>query len=150
MGLKGEAATDDSIWICKTHHPLVIAMQSMFTSNKTVMIVRNPLDVFPSYASFANTMSHGNKTEFEIHSEYPEWWAWLVKRQAQNMKEFFRIIRNECLEKGRNPLYIVRYEDLILEPKETLMGMFAFIFGEKDLIGTNAERRIDQVVALGK
>ena len=149
MGMKGEACTDDSIWICKTHHPLIVKMQASFSSNKTFMVVRNPLDVFPSLAAFTNTMSHGNKPDFEIHVEYPEWWAWFVKSQTQYMKNFFRIMREECYEKKSNPLYIVRYEDLVIKPKETLMGLLGFILGEKDLSGTNAMRRIDQVVAMG-
>ena len=37
-----------------------------------------------------------------------------------------------------------------MQPKETLLGLAAFILGEKDLIGTNAERRVDQIVAMGK
>ena len=66
------------------------------------------------------------------------------------MKRFFDILMTDCFSKRANPLYIVRYEDLVLKPKETMMGLFAFILGEKDLTGTNAERRIDQVVAMGK
>ena len=66
------------------------------------------------------------------------------------MKDFFRIIRHDCHTEKKNPLYIVRYEDLVLKPKETLMGLFAFILSKKDLKGTNAERRIDQVVSMGR
>ena len=51
---------------------------------------------------------------------------------------------------GKNPLYIVRYEDLVLQPKQTLMSLFCFLLGEDDLTGSNAERRIDEVVAMGK
>lgn len=66
------------------------------------------------------------------------------------MKDFFRIIKSDCYQKKKNPLYFVRYEDLVLEPKETLMGLFTFILGVKSLKGTNAERRIDEIVAMGK
>ena len=59
------------------------------------------------------------------------------------MKRYFEIIRNDCITQGGNPLYMVRYEDLVLAPKETMMGLFSFLLGEKDIIGTNAERRID-------
>lgn len=65
------------------------------------------------------------------------------------MKDFFKIIMNDCHNTKKNPLYFVRYEDLVLKPKETLMGLFAFILSEKDLTDTNAERRIDQVVNMG-
>ena len=59
------------------------------------------------------------------------------------MKSYFDILRNDYITNGANPLYIVRYEDLVLKPKETLMGLFAFLLGVEDLAGTNAERRID-------
>ena len=44
----------------------------------------------------------------------------------------------------------MRYEDLVTEPKETLLGLMAFCFGIKDAHGTNLERRIDQVLFMGK
>lgn len=78
------------------------------------MCVRHPLDVFPSYASLSNTMSHGNKPDYEYNEEFPEWWAWWVKRQTIVMKEFFNIIMNDCYDQEKCPLYIVRYEDLVL------------------------------------
>ena len=49
------------------------------------------------------------------------------------MKQFFQIIRDEFFVKKRNPLYIVRYEDLVLNQRETLMGLMSFVLGEKDL-----------------
>lgn len=94
------------------------------------MCVRNPLDVFPSYASFVNTMSHGNKPEFPIHDYIPEWWTRFVKQEAVRMKNFFEIIKQDCNSTdGVNPLYIVRYEDLVLKPKETVMGLFSYLLG---------------------
>ena len=50
---------------------------------------------------------------------------------------------------GKQPLYIVRYEDLVTAPKETLMGLMSFLLETKDLNGSNVERRIDQVIAKG-
>ena len=43
----------------------------------------------------------------------------------------------------------MRYEDLVLAKKDTLMGLFGFLLGVEDLTGTNCERRIDEVVAMG-
>lgn len=129
MGMRGEGHIGDSAWVVKSHHPLVIPNSRVFKSNKTFICVRNPLDVFPSYAAMTNTMSHGNKPEYEIHEMFPEWWNWWVKRQTVVMKNFFDTLRNDCNTKGKNPLYIVRYEDLVLKPKDTLMGLFSFLLG---------------------
>ena len=85
-----------------------------------------------------------------MQGEYPEWWNWFVKKQTRVMKRFYDIVLDDYVKEGKNPLYIVRYEDLILKPKETLMGLFGFLLGVRDLSGTNAERRIDQVLAMGR
>ena len=80
MGMKGEGHTGNNIWVAKSHHPLLMQMSQSFKSNKMFICVRHPLDVFPSYAGLMNTMSHGNKPDYEVHEEYPEWWTWWVKR----------------------------------------------------------------------
>ena len=59
------------------------------------------------------------------------------------MKRWYDTIIRHCNEEGRQPLYIVRYEDLVLEPKETLMNLMSFLLDEQDLNGTTVERRID-------
>ena len=80
MGMKGEGHTSDSIWVAKSHLPLKVPGSTPFRANKTFLCIRNPLDVLPSYAAMVNTMSHGNKPDYEIHTEFPEWWSWFVKK----------------------------------------------------------------------
>lgn len=149
MGLKGESHIDDSVWIAKSHHPFSIKQAVPLPSNKTFVCVRHPLDVFPSYASLCNTVSHGNKTEFEFDRDYPEWWDWFVKRQSDQQRRFFETLIRHCTTEDRQPIYIVRYEDLVTDPKETLMGLMSYLLEVPDLTGTNTERRIDEVVAKG-
>ena len=150
MGLKGESHIDDSVWIAKSHHPFYIKQVRELPSNKTFICVRHPLDVLPSFASLCNTISHGNKPEFEFDRDYPEYWEWFVRSQTAKMQRFFEILIRHCNQEGRQPLYIVRYEDLVREPKDTLMGLMSYLFEQRDLSGTNLERRIDEVVAKGK
>lgn len=149
MGLKGEGVVNDRIWVAKSHHPFNIKKSEMLPCNKTFICVRNPLDVFPSFASLCNTLSHGNKTEFEFDRDYPEYWDWFVRKQSDQFKKFFEILLRHCTKENRCPIYIVRYEDLVTAPKETLMGLMSYILEVKDLSGTNVERRIDEVVAKG-
>lgn len=112
------------------------------------MAVRHPLDVFPSCAAMFGTISHGNKLDYEYHTEYPEHWDWFVRDQVEKMKMFFDTLIEQCKRKG-HPLYFVRYEDLVSDPKETLMGLMSFLLEESDLVGSNAERRICQVISKG-
>ena len=149
MGLKGESHCDDSVWISKSHHPFNIKLSAPNTVNKTFICVRHPLDVFPSFGALCHTMSHGNKTEYDFATDYPEWWDWFIRRYAFQMKKFFDILLRHCNEEDRQPLYIVRYEDLVKEPKETLMGLMSYLLEMEDLSGTNVERRIDEVLSKG-
>jgi len=59
------------------------------------------------------------------------------------MQKFFEILIRHCTDENKQPLYIVRYEDLVTAPKDTLMNLMAFLLEKKDLSGTNVERRID-------
>lgn len=43
----------------------------------------------------------------------------------------------------------MRYEDLVTNPKEELTGIMKFVLDLDDLAGTNAERRIEAVTAMG-
>ena len=79
MGLKGEGIANDTTWITKAHHPLFMQKSLTFTSYKTFVCVRNPLDVFPSYAGMVNTVNHAAKPEWEWERDYPEWWDWWIK-----------------------------------------------------------------------
>lgn len=63
------------------------------------------------------------------------------------MRRFFDVLIGDCTIEDKNPLYIVRYEDLVAEPKETLMGLMSFLLEVEDLSGTNVERRIDDLLS---
>ena len=82
MGLKGESHCDDSVWVTKSHHPFGIKGSAPNSTNKTFICVRHPLDVFPSFAALCNTISHGNKPDYDLALDYPEWWDYFVKRQC--------------------------------------------------------------------
>ena len=82
MGLKGESHQGDNVWMAKSHHPFFIQGATQMPTQKTFICVRHPLDVFPSYAALCNTLSHGNKPDYDFAVDYPEWWEWFVKRQA--------------------------------------------------------------------
>ena len=98
MGLKGEAITDDKVWIVKSHHPSRTPMQRAHVSNKTIFCVRHPLDVLPSYANLLSTMNHATKVEYDMVNEYPEWWDWWVRRSTDEMKRFFGTLLKQTQE----------------------------------------------------
>ena len=151
-GFAGEAYTDDHVWVIKTMHPMILPSSGgagsleSFKANKCFFCVRNPLDVIPSCAARFLTLTHTNKTDYDLQVEYPEWWDWFVRKQTRLMRRYYDIVRKHC---DRVPTYFVRYEDLVLNPKETLLGLFCFLLDAENVIGSNCERRLDEVLQMG-
>ena len=100
-------------------------------------------------ASLANTVNHAQKPEFEYEEEFPEWWDWFVRAQAEQMKNYFDTTLKHTEDEGKNPIFFCRFEDLLADPKPELMQLFSFLLSEPDLTGTNCERRIDAIISLG-
>lgn len=96
QGLKGEFITDDRTWIIKAHHPMQIPLASKFNSDKIVCCIRNPLDVFVSFASLGNTLSHSGQPEYSYDKDYPEWWDFWVKMQAEQHAKYFEAMLRHC------------------------------------------------------
>lgn len=65
------------------------------------------------------------------------------------MKNAFDILFKHTHEDKKNPMHIVRYEDLVNKPRDTMLGLFSFLLEEDDLEGTNAMRRVEATVAAG-
>ena len=47
------------------------------------------------------------------------------------------------------PILFVRFEDMVMNPEPEMYKMMQFILGVNDIAGTNAERRIKEVIAQG-
>ena len=47
------------------------------------------------------------------------------------------------------PVLFLRFEDMIMDPEPELRNIMRFMLGIDDLSGTNAERRIKQVISMG-
>ena len=47
------------------------------------------------------------------------------------------------------PTLFLRFEDLVADPEPQLYQLMSFMLGRRDLEGTNAERRIKEVLSMG-
>lgn len=61
-------------------------------------------------------------------------------------QDYFDLIFRDVIDAKANPLYVVRYEDLVESKFETLCGLFCFLLDLPDLKGTNAERMVKKCV----
>ena len=50
---------------------------------------------------------------------------------------------------GTIPFYFVRFEDLVSQPKTILYDLMSLLINKTQLGGTNAQRRIEDVIAMG-
>jgi hypothetical protein len=116
-GQKGEAITDDRVWIVKTHHPAKNAQSLTFEAKKMICLVRNPLHVIENFANQTNTMSYDSKAEFQYSTEFADWWDWWITEQCANQKKYFATLQEQTAKAN---ILFVRYEDLEEAPKREL------------------------------
>lgn len=65
------------------------------------------------------------------------------------MAKWFRTLMNDAKVKNL-PVLFVRFEDLVANPEPQLREIMMFLNNMTDLTGTNAERRVKEVIAKGK
>ena len=149
MGLLGQYITNDSnrVWITKTHWPHSIPGDKAFPAEKMIVIARNPIDVFPSFANLVNTHSHSLQVNERFDQDKPEFWEQWVRKMTINMRDNHRNVLDEIAP--NIPVYFLRYEDLKLKPEPVLIELFRFLLDADSLQGTLCERRIKEVAALG-
>jgi hypothetical protein len=80
--------------------------------------------------------------------EYPIWWDWWVKDCIRNLKNWYKVVLHDA-RKRTVPTIFIRYEDLCERPDVQLNNIMKYITGLNDLTGTNAERRVNEVIAKG-
>jgi len=146
--MKGEQIVDDRVWITKAHYPLIQPWILDFKSNKIIICVRNPLDVFTSFASLVNTMCHSEQPEFSYSKNFPVWWDWWVRFNADTHAKYFKTLLKECAE-SKVPIHIVRYEDLVTDAKKEMEAVMKFMLDLEDIADTNCMRRLGEMAVMG-
>lgn len=147
MGLRSENIVDDSVWIVKSHSPWVMWEAPVFHSNKVLAVVRNPLDSILSWLHLLTMNSHAAKMPFDYETQYPNSFDKWVKDCANQQNKWMTQILKDA--KFRDvPMLFIRFEDLVTNPEPELYNIMRFILGIKDLSGTNAERRIKEILAM--
>ena len=141
MGMPGEEVVcdDNLVWITKTHYPGPM-WKRKFHSQKMIVIVRNPIDVFPSFASLLNCCSHSLVPEQSYDELHGFWDAW-VKLGAAGVKSNHNAVLRIADE---IPTYYMRFEDMRTDPVSTLLDCFKFLLDTPNIEGTVVEKRIQE------
>jgi hypothetical protein len=114
-GMKGEDIVDDTVWVIKTHSPWVMPYAQRFFASKSIVVVRNPLDVINSWLDLMTMSSHSAKSPFDYSTEYPKFWDWWIHDCAERMQQWYAKIITDA-KTAKIPTLFVRYEDLVNDP----------------------------------
>ena len=135
-GLAGEAVNDKRVWIAKNHYPVSLG-DTIFNSQKAILIVRNPLDVIPSQWNVSCTSTHSLSVHADTYTDYSNLWDSYIKTSAIRCQKYVDFWLNSGI-----PVHVIRYEDCLLKPEETLTDLMKFIYSQKSLEGTRLEQHI--------
>ena len=138
LGLNGKEVVDDKVWIVKTHSPGQSSSHK-FNVNKCVLLVRNPLDAIISLYNLMATRRHDTTITEEDFEKNRSCFQEFFSQAVYLWKNF----QSFWLEEPKIPTYIVRFEDLLSDRKNTLLDLFRFLLNEKDLEGTLIEALIE-------
>ena len=119
----------------------------VFHANKVIVIVRNPLDTNLSWLHLAAMNNHATKSPFDYEKDYPQYFDWWIKDCNTYINQWMTQMMKDS--KFRDvPMLFIRFEDLVMNPEPELYNLMRFLLGIRDLTGTNAERRIKEVLAM--
>ena len=85
---------------------------------------------------------------FECEKEYPRYFDWWVHDCCTQMNAWMRQMMQDARHR-KVPILFIRFEDLVMNPEPELCNLMRFMLGTRDLQGTNAERRVKEVIGLG-
>ncbi|CAI2363576.1 unnamed protein product [Moneuplotes crassus] len=145
MGMSGEGRTNHSIWVAKSHYPERYGA-SKFMANKCILLVRNPLDAIISLFNMIATGTHNCSMSEEDFTSFNDYFDMFVSQEIAVWRDF----HSYWIDPEPDiPTYVVRYEDLLQKPEETLTELFSFLLNQNDLSGTLIEHLIKKHTSRG-
>lgn len=133
--------------ICKTHWPERIGCH-IYDCQRVILLVRNPFDATDSYWHMNLTNTHTEKVAPNITEEHRDFYESLVKHEILNVWiSFLDYYWKEC-SKHKVPLLFVRYEDLVLNPRDELQRILQFSCqssSEKEIKSDWWKNRLEEV-----
>lgn len=127
----------------KTHWPERMG-SVVYPNQKTVLLIRSPLDCIISLFHMDSTATHDCSIADSDFVSYKSWWEGYLKNEITVWRDFHNFWMKQDV-----PIHIIRYEDLVARPGEIMPDLMRFVFGTKDIDGTLLESYINIAVAEG-
>ena len=137
MGLAGEGLVDKRVWVIKTHYPERYG-KTKFGAERCILLVRSPLDCITSLFNMVCSGTHDLSIADNDFEKFNNHWAEFIQQEITVWKDF-----HDFWLKAKTPVHIIRYEDIVLQPKPTLTELVKYILNVRSLEGTRVESYID-------
>jgi hypothetical protein len=122
-GLIGEGSVASSrVMFVKTHYPERIGNQ-IFHGHAAILLIRNPYDAIDSYWNMNATKSHTKSLIPSMYDTYRDMWHGLVRNEIHIWNKFLDYWLSDTCP---IPVLLVRFEDLIRNPRFELERMMKF------------------------
>ena len=122
LGLAGEGLADERVWIVKTHYPERL-QKIKYGAERAILLVRSPLDCLPSFFNMLCSGSHNLSIADGDFVKFNREWSEFIEEEITVWRDFI----NFWLGCGI-PTHIIRYEDILSNPNETLDELMKFVF----------------------
>mmetsp|Transcript_10770 Transcript_10770/g.12121 ORF Transcript_10770/g.12121 Transcript_10770/m.12121 type:complete len:258 (+) Transcript_10770:159-932(+) len=118
-GFSGESRTDPKVWIVSTAFPYQ-REDKMFAANKCILLVRDPADCLYSYVSQKYTGSGYQKLAVGSLTRN----KWAIQQFVEDEISNWVAFNEYWMSNERDiPVFIVRYEELLLNTAEVLSNL---------------------------
>lgn len=124
-GFRGEGIVDSSVWIVKSHFPERMGYLK-FSSQRVILLVRNPWDAIESYFHMGLTGTHDKALHDEELAKLTDIWNEFVPNEARVWHDFHKWWCRWIFS-TKLPVHIVRYEDLIHQRERTMTQIIRFL-----------------------
>lgn len=140
MGLAGEGLVDKRVWVVKTHYPERYG-KTKFYAERAILLVRNPLDSITSLFNMVCTGSHNRSISDSDYEKFAVAWAEFIQQDITVWKDFHEFWIN-----AKIPVHVIRYEDIVANPKPTLKSLLEYVLNVNDINGTKLEHYLNLAV----
>ena len=127
--------------VVKTHYPERYG-KTKFYAERCILEVRNPVDCITSLFNMVCTGSHNKSMHPGDFGKFEKDWGEFIEQEITVWKDF-----HEFWLQSKIPVHLIRYEDILNDPKPTMVKLFKFILNTSHIEGTVIEKYIDLAVS---
>ena len=127
LGLAGEGLVDKRVWIVKTHYPERYG-KTRFGAERAILLIRSPLDCITSLFNMVCSGSHDLSIADQDFLAFNKYWNEFIEQEITVWKDF-----HDFWLKAKIPVHLIRYEDILQRPVESMTDLMKFIFNVESI-----------------